>query len=103
MIVVPGRVISANCVLNSLNPGIKFFLRRISKFQRENEKFGVRVVVRTSFGKDCKTFQYLLRAQHCSIVDSSFNHAVILKICERCPSRYLFLWSFLKPPIISCI
>ena len=32
MIVVPGRVISANCVLNCLNPGIKFFLRRISKF-----------------------------------------------------------------------
>ena len=51
MIVLPGRVISANCVLNCLNPGIKFFPRRISKFQRENEKFGVRVVVRTSFGK----------------------------------------------------
>ena len=51
MIVVPGRVISAKCILNCLNPGIKFFPRRISKFQRENEKFGVRVVVRTSFGK----------------------------------------------------
>ena len=54
MIVVPGKVISANCVLNCLNPGINFILRLISKFQRENEKFGVRVVVslsRAFFGR----------------------------------------------------
>ena len=51
MIIIPGMVISANCVLNCLNPGVKFILRLISKFQRENEKFGVRVVVTTSFGR----------------------------------------------------
>ena len=51
MTVVPGKVISANCVLNCLNPGTKFILRLISKFKRENEKFGVRVVVTTSVGR----------------------------------------------------
>ena len=40
MIIIPGKVISTNSVLNSLNPGMKFVPRWITKFQRENEKFG---------------------------------------------------------------
>ena len=40
MIIIPGKVISANCILNRLNPGIKFLLRLITKCQVENEKSG---------------------------------------------------------------
>ena len=39
MIVIPGKVIIANRVLNSLNPGIKFIHRRMTNFVGENEKF----------------------------------------------------------------
>ena len=38
--IIPRKVISANCVLNCLNQGIKLILRPITKFQFENEKFG---------------------------------------------------------------
>ena len=38
MIFTPRKVISVNHVLNRLNPGIKFILRRITKFVEENEK-----------------------------------------------------------------
>ena len=71
MIVVPGRVIRANCVLNCLNPGIKFFLRSFSVKMR-NLVFALSSEPRLV---NCKTLQYLLRAQHCSIVASSFNHS----------------------------
>ena len=52
MIIIPGKV-SSNRVLNCLNPGIKFILRRMPKFVGENEKFRAtsRVVVGTSFGR----------------------------------------------------
>ena len=39
MIIIPGKVISANRILNRLNQGIKFIHGRMTNFVGENEKF----------------------------------------------------------------
>ena len=53
MTVIPGKVISANCVLNRFNPGIKFILQLITSFRvkMRNMVPRARVVVKTSFGR----------------------------------------------------
>ena len=53
MIVIPGKVSSAYCVLNRLNSGINFILKRItsSRVKMSNLVPRARVVVRTSFGR----------------------------------------------------
>ena len=42
MIIIRGKVISANRVLNRLNPGTKFIHRQKTNFVGENEKFSAR-------------------------------------------------------------
>ena len=39
IIMIPGKVINANRVLNRLNSGIKFMVQQMTKFVGENEKF----------------------------------------------------------------
>ena len=72
-IIIPGKVISANSVLKCLNPGIKFILRRITKFQRENEKFGA------SRCRQNLVWQTVRHLNTCcarsTIVPAPFNHS----------------------------
>ena len=73
MIVVPGRVISANCVLNFLNPGIKLILQRITKFQCENEKFGASGCRQNLFWQTVRHFNTC--CVRSTIVNSSLNQS----------------------------
>ena len=50
MTIIPGKVISANRLVNLLNPGIKFILPRTSLWEKmRNLMPRARVVIRTSF------------------------------------------------------
>ena len=75
MIIIPGKVISANRVFNRLNPEIKFILRRINKFEGENEKF-------SATGSHCRQNLVWQTVRHfntfcarSTIVDSLFNQS----------------------------
>ena len=95
MIIIPGKVVSANCVLNCLNPGIKFVLRRITKFQGENEKFGA------SHSRQNLVWQTVRHFNTCcvrnTIVDSSLNRNDLW----RCPSRCLCRRRFLNCQLLA--
>ena len=99
MIIILGKMISANCVLNCLNPGIKFILRRITKFQRENEKFGAPRYRQNLVWQTISHFNTCcVRSIVALLLPLSTTH---INDLWRCPSRCLFLSSFLKLPIIS--
>ena len=91
MIVIPGKVISAKCVLNRFNPGIKFLLQLITSFRvkMRNLVSRARVVVRISFDT-------LIPAACASQLSTprSTNHSNDL---WRCPSRCLC-----RRPLLNC-
>ena len=72
-IIIPGKVISANSVLKCLNPGIKFILRRITKFQRENEKFGASRCRQNLVWQTVRHFNTCCARS--TIVAAPFNHS----------------------------
>ena len=98
MIVIPGKVIIANRVLNSLNPGIKFIHWRMANFVRENEKFSA------TGSRCCQSFVWETVRHfntcwaHNTIVNSSFNHSNDL---WRCPSRCLCRLPFLNCQLLA--
>ena len=96
MIVIPGKVIIANRVLNRLNPGIKFIHRRMTNFVRENEKL-------SATGSRCRqnlVWQTSIRAVRAAqlLIRRSTNHSNDL---WRCPSPCLCRLPFLNCQLLA--
>ena len=96
MIVIPGKVISANPVLNRLNPGTKFIHRRMTNFVRENEKFSAR----GSRYRQNLVWQTSIRAVRAAqlLIRRSTNHSNDL---WSCPSRCLCHLPFLNCQLLA--
>ena len=71
--IIPGKVTSANCVFNCLNQGIKLILRRITKFQCENEKSGASGCRQNLLWQTVRHFNTCCVCS--TIVDSSLNQS----------------------------